>query len=205
MRAALWVAILCNMACFKNAQGFILTAGTHHVGASRWQHRDRLAFRSQNPHSPSGFHRGLQMTEGGTNLVDKVADFAITSLFKSSFYVGSEELHLPLPLPEEYPAWFPASLRMPSFMYKLADAGVEAGVIKRTSTDDTFAIRFGLLRSIASKKQQTINAFDQTSARKLQQQAAAKLQNIGSDERYRRGDVSPCFFCKVPKVFAKAC
>jgi hypothetical protein len=121
--------------------------------------------------------------------LENIGEFAITSMFKSSFYIGSEDLHLPVPIPspDSYPEGFPPVLRLPSLIYKMADLGVDAGFIKKADPDDAFTIRFGLLRAIASRKQRTLNAFDASTSSKKMQEAASRLMNIGSDERYRRG------------------
>lgn len=117
---------------------------------------------------------------------EEVANLAIRSMFDSPLYVGSEELHLGLPLPDKktYPEWFPEALRMPDSLYKMAEKGVEEGWVRRAPAGAKFEIKYGLLRSVVNPAQ--CAAGDEAKQKELQNEAARNLRNIGSQERYRR-------------------
>ena len=75
------------------------------------------------------------------------AQFAIQSLFKSKYYLGGDELHLPLPIPEEYPAWFPMALRLPPAARRAADWAADQGfLVRRSAPEARFTLKYGLLR-----------------------------------------------------------
>jgi len=84
-------------------------------------------------------------SRGGSRLQD-LLEFVIGTTFNSRLYVGSPELHvaLPLPQPDQYPAWMPPLLRLPTGVYGFVDKGVEEGWIKRAPMDRVFEIKYGM-------------------------------------------------------------
>jgi hypothetical protein len=123
--------------------------------------------------------------QGEKDSVGRLADFAVRTVFTSDYYIGTEKLHVGVPLPKDYPVWYPSALKLPSLVYTAADKLVETGLIKKGAEGSTYAIRYGLLREEISGNIQC----DSCEAEKRQQNlqnAAAELVNIDYDERQRR-------------------
>jgi hypothetical protein len=82
----------------------------------------------------------------GVSRVQDLLEFVIGTTFNSRLYVGSPELHvaLPLPQPDQYPAWMPSLVRLPKGVYGFVDKGVEEGWIKRAPVDSLFEIKYGM-------------------------------------------------------------
>jgi len=122
--------------------------------------------------------------------LEEISNFGIRSMFESQLYVGSEDLHLGLPLPDQdtYPDWVPKALRMPDLLYKAAEKGVEEGWVKKAPADARYEIRYGFLRSMV-KGDAKCDECEEAKRRQMRNEAADKLINIGTAERYRRASL----------------
>ncbi len=116
------------------------------------------------------------MKESGAD----VGDFLISSVFSSPYYIGSEELHLPVPfvLPEDAPSWVPEIVSKSSF--QLVENAVRTGVVRKASSEARFSIKYGLLRGKADLQPPTDQALSPA------EEAGAELANINPTERARR-------------------
>jgi len=146
-RATCWVAVAL---CLGSASGFCPGGAAplplrvpallprHAVVAVRDRARPVAA---QAPGSGGGGDGGA----GGSRLLD-LLEFVIGTTFNSRLYVGSPELHVavPLPQPDQYPAWMPKLLRLPQGVYGFVEKGVEEGWIKRAPADRVFEIKYGM-------------------------------------------------------------
>ena len=143
-RATCWVVVAL---CLGSASGFCPGGAAplplrvpallprHAVVAVRDRARPVAA---QAPGSGGGGDGGA----GGSRLLD-LLEFVIGTTFNSRLYVGSPELHVavPLPQPDQYPAWMPTLL---SGVYGFVEKGVEEGWIKRAPADRVFEIKYGM-------------------------------------------------------------
>jgi len=119
------------------------------------------------------------------NIVGRVGEFAVQSVFSSDYYVGTKQFHLGVPLPREYPDWYPSALKVPELAYEAADRLVDAGLIGKGSKESTYAIRFGLFREEISPEAEC-EPCEAARRLELQQAAAQDLVSIDAAERERR-------------------
>ncbi len=100
--------------------------------------RARVVVQAQGGGQPNGSAKGSRLLD--------LLEFVIGTTFNSRLYVGRPELHVavPLPQPDQYPAWMPSLLRLPQGVYGFVEKGVEEGWIKRAPADRVFEIKYGM-------------------------------------------------------------
>ena len=125
------------------------------------------------------------MCSGERNEPD-IFDYAISSIFTSPYYIGSEEIHIPIPImnPDNSPAWIPDGVKaLGSAALNITQIAAQKGLIRSSEPGARFTMKYGVLRgkldampSCAACAADTVNAGN-------------SLTNINEAERSRRINV----------------
>jgi hypothetical protein len=156
-----WVMVAIGMDCVLGA--LALTGGrlpltTHHAQASALCLSRRVLPSSpalamsgadgSGSREPEKDAKAKRLGQGTGNRLLDVLEFVVSTTFSSRLYVGSPDLHIPLPIPQpqDYPDFIPQMVRLPTAVYDLVDAGVAKGWAKKASAESMFEIKYGVLR-----------------------------------------------------------
>ncbi len=138
-------------------------------------------------------------TEGNSKTEPDVFDFAISAVFTSPYYLGSDELHLPVPTlnTRNIPRWMPNSVKNFGIIASNMTAfAAKYNLIRTANPGDRFTMKYGVLRgklattfpdpscapcasaASAAKAASTESTVDSTES--------TELTNINAEERGRR-------------------
>jgi hypothetical protein len=113
-------------------------------------------------------------------------DFVISSVFTSPYFIGSDDIHIPVPIinPDTVPSWMPNGLKtVGSAALKITQQAAEKGLIKRSDPGARFTMKYGVLRGKLDATQ-SCAVCASTSAAALD--TDKPLTNINDAERSRR-------------------
>jgi hypothetical protein len=118
-----------------------------------------------------------------------ILDFAISTIFTSPYYLGSDELHVPVPTLDtgNIPLWMPNSVKsLGVIALNMTAFAAKYNLIRTANPGDRFTMKYGVLRGKLAPRNANSSCVPCAAAAAAAQAGPTDLTNINAEERGRR-------------------